>query len=173
MGSLKTGQLIPGSRVFCDQLESRIKGRLFHTAGREPDRDRFCGATIFCDAASGCIHPEFQVTLNASDSIAALKNFERDALNKGVDVQSYNTANGIFKSKRFVQEVMKNSQVIRCSGVGAKWQNGAAEGAISVVSSRARTMMIHAALHWPEVEDAALWPLAVQHALHLYNHTPN
>jgi len=26
MGSLKTGQLIPGSRVFCDQLESRIKG---------------------------------------------------------------------------------------------------------------------------------------------------
>ena len=173
MGSLKTGQLIPGSRVFCDQLESRIKGRLFHTAGREPDRDRFCGATIFCDAASGYIHPEFQVTLNASDSITALENFERDALNKGVDVQSYHTDNGIFKSKRFVQEIMKNSQVIRYSGVGAKWQNGAAEGAISIVSSRARTMMIHAALHWPEVEDAALWPLAVQHASYLYNHTPN
>jgi len=33
--------------------------------------------------------------------------------------------------------------------------------------------MIHSALHWPEVEDPALWPLAVQHAVYLYNHTPN
>jgi len=33
-------------------------------------------------------------------------------------------------------------------------------------------MMIHAALHWPDQEDKALWPLAVSYAAHLYNHTP-
>ena len=33
--------------------------------------------------------------------------------------------------------------------------------------------MIHAAMHWPEVDDPALWPLAVTHAAWLYNHTPN
>jgi len=144
-----------------------------HTAGREPDKDRHCGATVFCDAASGYIHVEFQVTLNATDSINALDSFEHSSLQIGVCVSSYHTDNGIFKSKRFVHEIMRNSQSIRYSGVGAKWQNGVSEGAISIIASKARTQMIHAALHWPKVEDAALWPLAVSHAVQLYNHTPN
>jgi len=172
IGSLKENQLAPGDRIFCDQLESRVQGRLLHTAGREPDKDRYCGATIFCDAASGYIHAKFQVTLNATDSINALDNFER-ALHQGVDIKSYHTDNGIFKSKHFVREILTNAKTIRYSGVGAKWQNGVAESAIGLVASTARTNMILAALHWPEVEDIALWPLAVQHATYMYNHTPN
>jgi len=87
-----------------------------------------------------------------------MEGFERDALHKGVNVQSYHTDNGIFKSKRFVQEVLQNARAICYRGVGAKCQNGVAEGAISIVSSRARTSMIHSASHWPEVEDPTLWP---------------
>ena len=34
-------------------------------------------------------------------------------------------------------------------------------------------MMIHAAIHWPEVADASLWPMAVQHAAYLYNRVPD
>lgn len=30
-------------------------------------------------------------------------------------------------------------------------------------------MMLHSAVHWPEAADAALWPLAVDHAVRLYN----
>ena len=33
--------------------------------------------------------------------------------------------------------------------------------------------MIYAQLMWPEAKDESLWPLAVSHAAHLYNHTPN
>jgi len=51
--------------------------------------------------------------------------------------------------------------------------NGVTEGAISIVSSQAKTSMIHSALHWPEVEDAPLWPLAVQNTVCLHNHAPN
>jgi len=171
--SLKENQLSPGDRIFCDQLESRVQGRLFHTAGREPDKDWFYGATIFCDTASGCIHAKFQVTLNATDSINALDNFERVALHQGVDVKSYHTDNCIFKSKRIIREILPNAKTIRYSGVGAKWQNGAAESAIGLVSSTAQTNMIHAGLHWREVEDTARWPLAVQHAVYMYNHTPS
>ena len=50
--------------------------------------------------------------------------------------------------------------------MGAKWQNGVAEGAIHIVVSRARTMMIHAKLQWP-------WPMAMEYAAYLYNNTPN
>ena len=34
-------------------------------------------------------------------------------------------------------------------------------------------MMIHAAIHWPETKDDSLWPMALAHAAHVYNHTPN
>ena len=39
--------------------------------------------------------------------------------------------------------------------------------------SIARTMMLHSAIHWPEVTDAALWPMAVQHAVYLHNYVPD
>ncbi|KAI2491272.1 hypothetical protein MHU86_23291 [Fragilaria crotonensis] len=39
--------------------------------------------------------------------------------------------------------------------------------------SIARTMMLHSAIHWPDVADASLWPMAVQHAVFLHNHMPN
>jgi hypothetical protein len=36
----------------------------------------------------------------------------------------------------------------------------------------ARTMMLHAAIYWPNSADATLWPMAVSHAVFLYNHMP-
>jgi hypothetical protein len=37
----------------------------------------------------------------------------------------------------------------------------------------ARTMLLHSAIHWTDVADAKLWPLAVKHAVFLYNHMPH
>ena len=39
--------------------------------------------------------------------------------------------------------------------------------------SIARTMMLHSAIHWPEVADPSLWPMAVQYATDLYNKVPD
>jgi hypothetical protein len=39
--------------------------------------------------------------------------------------------------------------------------------------SISRTMMLHSAIHWPDVADAALWPMAVAHATYIWNHVPN
>ena len=39
--------------------------------------------------------------------------------------------------------------------------------------SIARAMMLHAAIHWPEIADSSLWPMAVQHATYLHNNMPN
>ena len=33
-------------------------------------------------------------------------------------------------------------------------------------------MMHHAALHWPDVADAAFWPLAIQYAVYILNQLP-
>ncbi len=173
IGTLKREQLEPGDRIFSDQLESRIRGRRLHTAGREPEHDRFCGSSIFCNAASGLIHVEHQVTFSANDTIMAKNGFERFCKESGVTVKAYQTDNGVYRSMDFMRELAANSQAIRFSGVGAKWQNGIAENAIKIITTKARTMMIHSAIHWPDVDDKTLWPLAVSYAAHLYNHTPN
>ena len=173
IGNLIKGVDKAGQRIFTDQLESKVRGRRFHTAGREPDKDRFKGTSLFGDAYSNYIHPEHQVAFSTSDTILAVEGFERKARDMGVAIESYHTDNGVYQSKGFVDMLVRNKQGIRFSGVGAKWQNGFAEGAINHIVSTARTMMIHAALHWPGEGDSSLWPMAVSHACHLHNHTPN
>ena len=172
-GALKRDKLAPGELVFMDQLESRVPGRRIHTAGRERNYEKFCGSTVFCDAASHFIAVEHQVNLTAAETLKAKAVFERIGKDCGVEIQSYHADNGIFKAKEFTAELLSQGQDIKYSGVGAKHQNGQAENAIKIVVSKARTMMIHAALHWPEMSDDTLWPLAVSYAADLYNHTPN
>ena len=124
------------------------------------------------DATSGYVHIEHQVSLGATDSINAKSSFERMARDLGVSVSQYHADNGIYNSKAYVQDLLDNHQDIRYSGVGAKWQNGVAEGAIRTVVSKARTLMIHAALHGPKKRDETLWPFALTHAAYLFNHPP-
>ena len=97
---------------------------------------------MFVDAASGYIHLEHQVSLNATDSINAKTSFERMARDVGVNIEEYHTDNGIYACQAYVKELADNDQHIRYSGVGAKWQAGAAEGAIRIVVTKARTLMI-------------------------------
>jgi hypothetical protein len=37
----------------------------------------------------------------------------------------------------------------------------------------ARAMILHASMHWKDGIDTSLWPMAVNHAIHIYNNTPN
>ena len=37
----------------------------------------------------------------------------------------------------------------------------------------ARTMMLHSAIHWADVADATLWPMAVTLAVYIYNRMPS
>ena len=58
------------------------------------------------------------------------------------------------------------------SGVGAHFQNGVAKRNLQTITLWARTMMMHQLIHWPEAFDAALWPFAMNHAVHLWNSMP-
>ena len=40
------------------------------------------------------------------------------------------------------------------------------------VTSCAQTIMLHAALHWPEQADVSLWPMALTYATYLWNIMP-
>ncbi|KAI2509575.1 hypothetical protein MHU86_4836 [Fragilaria crotonensis] len=170
---LKIGDLQPGGRVSIDQYESAVRGRLSTSRGMESFGSKYAGGTIFCDHASGFIQCFHQVSLRAADTLISKRAFERIAKTCGTKIMSYHGDNGVFKSKEFTDALASDEQNLTLSGVGAHHQNGVAERAIRTVTERARAMMQHSFLHWPEEFQIDLWPFALDHACWMYNHTPH
>ena len=87
-------------------------------------------------------------------------------------IRSYRGDNGVYKTKAFRDACASLNQVINFSGVGAHHHNGIAECGIRTVSTCARTMIIHAMLHWQEETTLDLWGFAIDYAVFLWNRMP-
>jgi hypothetical protein len=134
----------------------------------------FAGGCLFIDHASNFVHVEFQKHLNTHETLKAKQNFELMARDSGVISQSYISDNGgSFTSAKFTEHLGTLKQVVKFAVVGAHHHNGHAERAIQTIMSIAWTVMLHSAVHWPDVADATLWPMAVSHAIFLHNHVPD
>jgi hypothetical protein len=172
--ALRRGDLAPGDCVSLDQYESSYPGRLPHTRGHEKTANKYIGGTIGVDHASAVIFAEHQASLRAGNTIESKKKFERWSRQScGVRIKKYHADNGIFKSNEFMAHTDAMDQEIDFSGVGAHHQNGVAERSIRTVTEWARTMLLHAMLHWPDEVSLDLWPFALDHAIYLWNHLPN
>ena len=170
---LKTDHLLPGQRTSVDHFVCSTKGRLFSSKGKEKDDDKFTGGCVFVDHASGYVHVEFQTHLNTHETLKSKEAFELMCRDHGVIPQSYLTDNGSsFTSRDYLRHLQTFAQTIRHSGPGAHHHNGIAERSIRTIMQVARTMMLHAAIHWPEMADPSFWPMAVQHAVFLWNKMP-
>jgi hypothetical protein len=171
--SIKRDDLQPGDCASIDQYESRVRGRLSTSRGNEQAHTQYCGGTIFADHASGFLSVQHQVTLGGSDTVRSKRSFEQECREYQVSVHEYHGDNGVFKAESFAESLESKGQTIHFSGTGAHHQNAVAERAIRTSTERARTLMVHAAIQWPEQVDANLWPFALDYAVYQYNHTPN
>ena len=173
-GILRSGNLLPGSEVSVDHFISSVRGRLFHGFNKGQIEDRYVGGCIFVDHASSYIHVELQSSLSSHETLRAKLNYERLCRDAGVVPQTYMSDNGsAFKSRDFTEHLSNFHQISKFAGVGAHHHNAQAERGIRTIMSIARTMMIHSGIHWPDVADASLWPMAVKHACYLFNHVPS
>ena len=98
-GALKKNVLRPGTVVSTDQFVSSVRGRLPHTQGREREKEKYCGGTVYVDEASGLIFSSNHVSLNTTETLRGKARFERFAQTCGVNIVSYQGDNGVFKSK--------------------------------------------------------------------------
>jgi hypothetical protein len=57
-------------------------------------------------------------------------------------------------------------------GVGAHHHNGIAKRTIRSLSTSARTMLLHAMVHWPTKTTLDLWPFAMEYSVYLWNRLP-
>jgi Integrase core domain. len=173
-GVLRQGNLLPGQEVSVDHFMCSQRGHLFQTRGKESDKDKYCGGCIFVDHASNYVHIEFMQAFTSHATLDAKTAFEAHCRDHGVIPAKFLTDNGSsFTSKAFVQHLNIFQQVTRFAGVGSHHQNGHAERSIQTIMSISRAMMIHSAIHWPQVADSSLWPAAVAQAVFLWNHMPD
>jgi hypothetical protein len=174
VGNLKKDDLLPGQTISVDHFICSTKGRLLNSAGKTKASEMYDGGCIFADHGSGLVHVVFQTTIDTHETLKAKKKFETFCRDYGISPQQYQSDNGKpFTSQAFTEDLSTFQQIIKFAGVGAHHHNGVAERSIQSVMSIARTMMLHAAIHWPDTADPSLWPLAVQHAVYLVNHMPN
>ena len=87
----------------------------------------FQGGTIFCDAASGYLSIYHQQSFTAHETTQSLLGFEREGAEVGINIQGYQTDNGVYTAQNLTRKLQENHQILRLSGVGAHHQNGVAE----------------------------------------------
>ena len=174
-GVLRSGNLVPGQEVSVDHFVCSTKGRLFSGFNKGNQEGKlYCGGCIFMDHSSGFIHIEFQTSLSSHETLRGKANFENACQDFGVIITKYISDNGTaFTSKDYTNHLAEFHQIQRYAGVGAHHHNGLAERAIRTIMSIARTMMLHAAIHWPELADSTRWPMAVAYAAFIWNHVPS
>ena len=172
-GEILDGDLQPGKCASVDHFICSTKGRRLDSAGKTKEEKMYSGGIVFVDHASDFVFVDFCVTPNSHESLRGKEKYESFCRDIGVVPQSYLTDNGkAFTSKAFEESLADFHQTSTYSGVGAHHSNGKAENTIKRITATARTMMIHSAIHWPDVADSTLWPLAVEYAVYLHNHVP-
>lgn len=158
----------PGDMVSCDQLISAQPGLVPQVTGKLSS-NRIWGATVFIDHATSFSHVHLMDQMTTANTIAAKHSFESKLFEYGADVTHYRADNGRFNDIAFNEDLkLKNQRCTYC-GVGAHHQNGVVERHIGLLTSNARTILLHAKRIWPEMIHEMLWPYALQAASHRHN----
>jgi hypothetical protein len=171
-GGLSDNITVPGQRVSVDLYVSATRGRLPNSFGKEKYDDQFSGGAIFVDHASKFIFNNHQLSTTTAESVLSKHLFEQYCESVGVKIKEYVADNNPFHGSDWKTDCDNQGQTRHFSGVGAHHQNYA-ERNIQTIFNMARAMMIHFAMHWPQVAETNLWPFAVDHAVYLWNRIPN
>jgi hypothetical protein len=170
-GSIDALHLNPGDCVSGDQIESSTPG-LVPTFQGSPTTAVYQAGTLFVDHASRYLHFTPHHSTGANEAVQAKLHFELHANTYNRLVKSYHANNGVFCSNLFRDSRLSRGQHLQFCGVNAHHQNGIAEQYIRTITERARTMLIHSMICWPDIIQENLWPYAIRSAVAIHNATP-
>ena len=155
----KPSETKPGDRVSIDQMISHQPGLVPRYSGRHT-RDRITCVTCFKDHVSDFSYSYLQRSSDGESTLNAKHSFESMNSDFGVSIKSYHADNGRFAEKSFRDDISNCQQSISFCGVGSHHQNGIIERHIGLLTSGARTTLLHAQRSWPEAITTLLWPFA-------------
>ena len=96
-GILARNKYEVGDFFSADQFVVRTPGRLPTGYGCKRRQNRFCGSSIYNDAASGLIWDENQVSLGANETVLGKSRFEEWLWEQAsAEISHYHIDNGVF-----------------------------------------------------------------------------
>jgi len=136
-----------------------------------PTRERYRCATIFVDRVTDFTVVFLQRSTSIQETLEAKRTWEDFANQNGTEVRGYQTDNGIFSTQAWKEKCIRAGQNFTYCGVSSHHQNGKAERKIRELQDMARTMIVHATIHWPDAITPHLWPYAIHMAAEALNNT--
>jgi hypothetical protein len=161
----------PGDSVLVDQMVAGNPGLIPFTSGR-PSKRRYDTVTMRVDHFLRFLYAHGQEDATTKSTLESKVGFESFAQCYQGTIKHIHGNNGVFATKLFKDHVEASSQHQSFCGVGAHWQNRDIDRFIGVVTTHARTMLLHAIDQWPDVITAEFWSFVFLHAVRLHNCTP-
>lgn len=168
VGNIRSNHTAPGQGVSSDGMEAGTPGRTFTTKGL-PINKRYKYVSFWVDHMSSFTYATFHTSKDAKELLASKHEFEQWSAKFGVKIQSIRADNGVYAAQVFCQQCEKQQQDLTFCAVGAHWQNGIAERFIGLITTRARTILLHAMSKWPDTITEDMWPFALRHAINFHN----
>ena len=151
----------PGDCVSIDQIVSAQPGLIPQIYGYLNNM-RIWGATVSVDHVSEYTHVALMRDLTLDETLLAKTSFERLANDREVAIKAYRADNGSFAGKGLHIAVQDSNQTITFCAVKCHHQNGIVERNIKELTLIARTLLLHAILHWPFYTTTMMWPFALK-----------
>ena len=161
----------PGDCVSIDMIHSPIGGIIPVSKGL-PKKEKYTVACVFVDHYSQLVFVQHQISTTAEETVQSKHAFERHAKTFGVEIKSYRADNNPFNSRVFRESCAATNQRIDFCGSYAHFQNGIAERMIQTLTTRARSMLLHAMFHWPDAITVELWPFTIRLVADIHNVSP-
>ena len=125
-------------------------------------KQRLWGATTFVDHVSDYVYVHLMRDFSLANTLLAKEALEKVMAQAGQSVKHYHADNGSFSDNGFVDAVNIKSQKLTFCGVGAHDQNGKIENKNKVLTTGARTLLLHGIMMWPQMIDDMFWPFAMK-----------
>jgi hypothetical protein len=127
---------------------------------------------MWVDHFSHFLHAHCQEDATIQSTLESKEAFEVFTKCYNVRIRHIHSNNGVFTTRTFQDHVDASDQHQSFCGISAHWQNRVIKHFIGVITTCARTMLLHAMEMWPDVITSEFWSFAFMHTVRLHNCTP-
>ena len=151
----------PGDGVLADKIVSDQPGLIPQISDFLTSQSLW-GCTTFVDHVSNYVYVYLMRNFSLSETVLAKNSLEKLMAQSGLTVKHYHTDNIRFDDNGFIDAINQRDQNITFCGVGAHHQNGIVENNNKILTTGARTLLLHGMRMWTQMIDKLVWKFAMK-----------
>ena len=151
----------PGNGILVDHIVSDQPGMIPQISGFR-NSQLLWGCTTFMDHVSDFVYVHLMRDLFPSEILLDKEALEKLMAQSGQTVNHYHSDNSKFYGNGFIGNINQKDQNITYFVVGAHHQNSIVKNKNKILTTGARTLLIHGMRIWPQMIDKIFCPFAIK-----------